>query len=269
MALSLVLAAAHRLPAHEDPHHRIEALTKQIAERPGDHELYLKRGALHRVASHWDLALADFERALVLEPGLETVAYYRGRVLLDAGRFAEAEATLDAFLEERADHVEALIARARARRKLGKPLGAVDDYDRVLALVGRSAPDIHVERAAALAESGPGHLETALFGLDEAIRDLGPLIVLESKAIEVLLSMRDYDAALERIARLVDRLPRKEAWLLRRGEVLERAGRSGQARASFEAALLAIESLPAHLRQVPMSRDLELRLRVLLHREDQ
>ena len=266
--IAFVLAATHPLLGHEDPHHRIEALTRRIAENPDDPALYLKRGELHRLVSHWDLALSDFERARELSPDYETIDLYRGRVQLDAGRFAEARETLDAFLDGYADHAEALTTRARAWRKLNQPLKAVDDYDRALTLAGDLAPGIHVERASALAESGETYLAAAVFGLDDAIRKLGPLIVLESKAIDLELTMRNYDAAIARIERVLIRMPRKETWLVRRGEVLERAGRAGEARRSFEEALASLESLPAYLRQVPASRDLEHKLRVVLNGED-
>ena len=134
--LALLLAATHPLLGHEDPHHRIEALTRQIAENPDHPALYLKRGELHRVASHWDLALSDFDRVRELSPDYDRIDLYRGRVQFDAGRFAEARETLDAFLDGYANHAEALTTRARAWRKLNQPLKAVNDYDRALTLAG-------------------------------------------------------------------------------------------------------------------------------------
>jgi hypothetical protein len=54
---------------------------------------------------------------------------------------------------------------------------------------------------------------------------------------------------------------RKEMWLVRRAEILRNAGRTEEARATFKAALLAIESLPPDRRQNRAVSALELRAR--------
>jgi hypothetical protein len=50
-------------------------------------------------------------------------------------------------------------------------------------------------------------------------------------------------------------------WLVRRAEILRNAGRIEEARATFKAALLAIESLPPDRRQNRAVSALELRAR--------
>ena len=57
-------------------------------------------------------------------------------------------------------------------------------------------------------------------------------------------------------ARMCSRTPRKELWLARRGEVLEKAGRAAEARAAYQAALVAIDELPEQRRRTKMMTDL-------------
>ena len=59
------------------------------------------------------------------------------------------------------------------------------------------------------------------------------------------LSRGRYERALERLERIAAQSPRKEPWLIRRGEILEQAGRTDEARAAYAGALEAIESLPS------------------------
>ncbi len=140
--------------AHDDPHDGIEEITLQIQVYPYNAELYLKRGELHRISSHWDLALADFDRVVELDPDHETVDFHRGRLLLEAGQFQPAKVALDHFLSAHPNHIEGLLVRGRVLRKLGQPLEAAQDYARALSLAPNPTPVLFIERAEALAEAG-------------------------------------------------------------------------------------------------------------------
>jgi tetratricopeptide (TPR) repeat protein len=259
----IVISPAASL-AHEEPHLQIDKLTVRIKQDPANADLYLARGELHRVSSHWDLALADFDRVAELSPDLETIDFHRGRLMFDAGWLHRAKDTLNHFLEAYPRHTQGLIIRGRVLRKLGHPLEAAHDYSRALSLASSPGPDLFVERAQALCEAGDEHLGAAVEGLDEAIRRLGPLVVLASVAIDLEVKRNRYDAALDRIDQVLAQLARKERWIVRRAEILQKAGRTEEARATYQAALAAVESLPPHLRQTPASRELETRLRTLL-----
>jgi predicted negative regulator of RcsB-dependent stress response len=70
-----------------------------------------------------------------------------------------------------------------------------------------------------------------------------------------------YDAALTRLDQVMAKSPRKETWLERRGNILREAGRPGEARESYEAALKAMDTLPPARRYVPAMLELEKRLK--------
>ena len=64
------------------------------------------------------------------------------------------------------------------------------------------------------------------------------------------------DDALARLAKIIDATPRKERWLLRRGELLEKASRTDAAREAFAAAHAALEAVPADRRATAAMQDL-------------
>jgi len=78
--------------AHDAPRDSLTEITLQIQEDPNNPDLYLKRGELHRISAHWDLALADFDRVAQLDPDHATVDFHRGRLLFDAGQVQPARA---------------------------------------------------------------------------------------------------------------------------------------------------------------------------------
>jgi len=60
----------------KDSAHTVSSLTKNIVSNPGNADLYLERGKLQMSASKYELALADFDKALHLSPKLGTSEFY-------------------------------------------------------------------------------------------------------------------------------------------------------------------------------------------------
>ena len=250
--------------AHGDMHAQIVETTKQIERDPGNAPLYFNRGEFHRAHRDWDLAQADYDRAIALNPQLSVVDFARGSLYLEAGWPQSAKVALDRFLSKATNHLEGLVARARTLVKLEQPLAAAGDFTRAIDLGTESRPDLYIERAQALTAGDKPDPEAALRGLEEGIKKLGPLITFLLYAIDLEIKQKRFDAALARLDEVIAKSPRKESWLARRGEILLQAGRAGEAREAFEAALKAIAALPAARRQVPAMVDLEKRLRSAL-----
>lgn len=255
--------------AHGPINEQITALTKQIQQDSQNAALYLRRGELHSHHRDWNAALADYERAARLDPTLAVVDLPRGRTLVEAGQYDQAKSALDRFLAKHPHHAEALATRAQVLAKLGHRLAAAEEYGRAIAAgEGRDRPNpqYYLERARALAAEGGDHVDEALRGLDEGVARLGPIVTLQLAAIKLELTRQRYDAALARLETIAAQSPRKEAWLARRGEILEQAGRAVQARLAYEHALAATESLPPRHRQTRATVGLEAEIRAALAR---
>jgi tetratricopeptide (TPR) repeat protein len=246
LALTGLLALSAAL-AHPELDWQIAQLTARIEAGPDDPQLYLQRGELHRIHRDWSAAESDYRRARKLQPDLTVVDYYLGRMKLEAGHPKQAKKLLDRFLAKEPDRPKALVARARVLSHLGQPLAAARDYTRALDAFGedqRPDPSYYLERARALTSAGSEYVDDAVRGLDEGLARLGQPVTLQLRAIELEVECGRYDAALARLDLIASRADRKESWLLRRAEVLERAGRVDEARRAYAAALDAIETLP-------------------------
>jgi tetratricopeptide (TPR) repeat protein len=264
IALVAVAILPLRLFAHGDLHEQILAVTEQIAKDPKNSELYLKRGELHRMHQEWDLAQADYDHAVALNPSLAVIDFTRGRMFLEANWPHSAKICLDRFLLKHTNHVEGFIARARTLVKLEKPLDAARDFTTAIRYAPSGRPELYIERAEALASAGDKHYAEALCGLDEGIERLGPLVTIQLHAIELELKRKQFDAALARLEKIAAQSPRKETWLARRGEILLQAGRREEARAAYEQALKALDTLPPGRRNVPAMNELGKRIKAAL-----
>ena len=246
--------------AHEGVDEHIVAITKKIKRDPKNALLYLQRGELYRVHRNWSRAAADYDRAARLQPGLTIVDLARGRMFFESGKFSRAKFVLDRFLRQRPNDVEGLTTRARVFAKLAARTEAVDDFTRAIALMQPPEPELYLERAEVLA-GDIRFVQDALRGLDEGIKRLGPLVTLQLAAIDIEVRSKNYDAALTRLDLIAAKSERKETWLVRRGEILKAAGRNEEARNAFNAALMAIDTLPPARRNNRAINALQLRAR--------
>jgi Flp pilus assembly protein TadD len=113
-------------------------------------------------------------------------------------------------------------------------------------------------------EADAGDPSRALESLEEASATLGPLVVLESYALDLEQRAGRFDAALTRLERLAGGSSRQESWLIRRAAILVQAGRSDDALLCLRQALVAIERLPPHRRSAPATTRLEAQARLSL-----
>jgi len=242
--LLLITLCASLADAHDALREQVTLVTTQIAAEPRSAELYLRRGELRRALGESDAAHADLDRAAELNPRLIAVHLARARLHMDDQRPAAALASATTFLAAEPGNVQALLLRARAGAQLGSRQQAVADFSRAIAIQPR--PDTVIERARLL-QAVPADLEQALDGIEDGMRRIGNLVTLQIEALEIERRLRRYDAALSRLDVVTARAARKERWLLRRGALLEEAGRPSDALPTYQSALAAALALPTHL----------------------
>jgi tetratricopeptide (TPR) repeat protein len=264
LATVILLATAPQAAGHGEVHGQVRAVSAQIRSAPKDYRLYLKRGELHRMLGHWELGLADFDRAARLNPGAASIDLSRGRLLLEAGRLKQAKAALDLLLAVEPDHGEGLLTRARVLGRLGASAEAARDYAFAVTRLARPDPEHYRELAESLLALGPGQEEKALSALKQGIERLGPAATLELQAVDLEVRIGQFDSALARIDRLASHVSRKDTWLARKAEILSQAGRHEEARAACFAALKEIEALSPERRHTRVTEELSKRLHQIL-----
>jgi tetratricopeptide (TPR) repeat protein len=245
--------------AHEDLESQIARITKQIEQEPERAVLYFRRAELHRLHEDWPAAREDLARAAARDPELAAVDLALGRVCNLSGDARAARTALDRFLARRPDHAEGRIERARARASLGDRAGAVEDYTAAIARMDEPWAQNYLERSEVLRTDGK--IDEAIRGLEEGVRRIGAALPLQLALLDLELEAGRIDAALKRLETVAAASERKDLWLVRRGEILRRAGRDEEARKAFQSALAAIHALPASRRKTRFTQDLELRAR--------
>ncbi len=242
----LTLLVPLALSAHPEIDAGLSRLNPLIAARPDDAALYLERGQLYLRHEVWLEAEANFLRAEELNPRLPGLARARGELALSTRQPGSARALFDRELALQPEDPDTLVLRARAHVLAGDSAAAIKDYDLALLKIAAPTPELVLARAAL----GPTTADT-LDIINLALIRLGPAMTLELRALSLEESLGRHDAALQRVDRLTANAERREGWLKRRGDILNRAQRPAEARAAYAAAMAELERLPAWLRQSP------------------
>jgi predicted Zn-dependent protease len=253
-ALILSLAAPACVRAHPEIEDALNRLNALISAQPSVADHYVQRGELYARHEEWIVAEANYLHAAELAPQHPRLPQLCGALALATGRAGEARAHLDIAFARDPKNPEVLVLRARAKAALADRTGAVADFNAAFALNIAAPPELYLERAKILPPA------EALQSLDEGLSRLGPAITLQIAALTLEESLGRIDSALGRIDRLAADSERKESWLKRRGDLLLRSGRSAEARASYVAALVAIQALPDWLRSSPDAQQLAAEL---------
>jgi len=274
-SLMLVSAIPFSAPvqAHIGISEDIEEVNERIKDDPEALELYLLRGDLYRINGHWSESIADFHKVQQFDPGNAAADRGIGRAYLEQGLYRKAIKHLNRALAKEPNNVRGLVTRAKTYRLLGEPLSAAADYERAINSFQdpqKPIPEYYFERARSFEAAGIDYIGAALQTLDGGISRLGNLWILQDYAIELERKRHNYDVALQRLDRMIDRSVRKEALLMRRGEILMEADRTAEAEANFAAARDAIDALPPQRRQTrsmkQLHTDIDSRMRSLKQR---
>ncbi len=197
-----LLAPFNPTAAHGPLEEQIATVSQAILAHPQDAALYLQRGELRRLAHDWDGAQGDYDHASQLEPHRSETALCRAALALDRGDNAAALQELNAFLAEHPGHAEGFLLRSRAWRAASRLAEAVADLDRAIALLPNPRPEQYLERARLVAGANGMGVDAALRGLDAGIERLGPIVSLESYAIDLETAAGRPGAARARLTRI-------------------------------------------------------------------
>jgi predicted Zn-dependent protease len=266
LLLLVISLGSVRAFAHGDGRDQIEQLTEILKQKPNDALLWHKRGELYRAHHEYAHALSDYAEAELLDPGLEFVHLSRGRVFYESARYPEAYRALTTFLQMAPGHAEALVLRARTRIHLGQRNAADLDFADALTNNRDPSPELYVERAQNLAQSGKAG--PALAVLDQGIARLGALVTLDEAALTIEQRAKRFDQALLRIDAMLSRSEHKEHLLARKAQILDAAGNKIAAREVRQQALVQIEALPELKRKLESTQKLTHELESGLARAD-
>lgn len=171
---------------------------KAIQLNPQWGNLYLARGSAYSLKKDYDSAIANFDKAIQIEPDLEGAYFGRGRVYSSKGDWDRAIADYDKAIELDPQWAIVYVYRGQGYESKGDSTRALADYDKAIQLNGNAfAP-----RGVIYAKKGD--YERALADFDKAI-ELDPKETSALTSIE-LVSMTKKVTTTARLSTWIKRL---------------------------------------------------------------
>jgi len=263
--LLLLVLPALPLRAEDDVLETIESINLKIQANPTNGRLFVQRSKLYSLQKNFDQALADLDQANRLMP-LPEIEREKAQVYFNAGWYETGIDHVNHYLAGFSEDPEGYLLRARLNAKLDHRADAGADYDLAIQRFKQQPLDLYIEQAQVRTTEDGAYLTDALRMLQSGIQRAGPIITLQSAALEIELRQQNYDAALARVDDIASHTPRKDLWLARRGDILAQAGRVDDARLAYQQALDAIGKLIPAQREQAATKGLETQLKSLLEK---
>jgi len=252
--------------AHGELHKLIKMLSTDIEADPKNADLYFQRGELYRMHKDWDLALSDFDKAESLNPKIaDHLNLARARVHLGCNDPEKALKLLNQ-LASASPSAEVFTVRAEVLENLLRLDAAADDLAKALVLNKEAPAFLYLQHADLLLRAKKDNQEAALKTLNGGLCRLGSVITLESRALELEVQLKRFDAAMARLDRLIGSSPRKEQWLAHKAKVLAAAGRADESRAVYRETQQVLNALTPQQRSTPASKEIQQQIKEELTR---
>jgi manganese oxidase len=260
----LCVAVFPTTAVEDDLAEAMEGVNRQLLANPNDPRLLVQRSQLYTQGGQYDLAVADLNQADRLG-GLPQLEFEKAKLFLTAGWHETGLEHANKYLTDHPEDSEGRLVRARLLTKLNRLPEAAGDYFTVMERSPDAAGvEVYIEGAKAVTTEDGAHLGQALKMLEMGISKVGPIVTLQSAALEAELRQNNWDAALARVDKMASQMPRKDTWLAKRGDILVKAGRYDEARKAYQEALAAIEKLTPAQRRHPSTAEMEKQLKELV-----
>ena len=217
---------------HEDEGKTIARLSEEIAAKPTDGSLFMRRAALHLERGDWQACLVDLERAE--RAGQGGLGLLRARALM-AGRHYEHAI---AVVRPLAGDAMAAILMARAEAALGRVGEASENYLQAMKRLAHPEPDHFLEGADLLCRAGRS--ADAMVLLNRA-----PQTVV---IVERAMQLEAPDAAVKRLDKLIASSQVQEPLLAKKAVFLAQNGREAESAAVWRMLADRITGLPPQAR---------------------
>ncbi|MEH6583994.1 MAG: hypothetical protein V7754_18815 [Halioglobus sp.] len=240
---------------------QIQRLDEKISSSPQDQNLYIQRSLAHFNNNQPSLALADIKTAESVDNPVNA-AFVHGILLYRSAEFEKAKGYFDLYLAAFPRHPASLQYRARVLRDSGDYTAALLDYELLFSIRSRSDPGNYLAAAQMMAALPERGTDDALTLLDDRMKVTGVLSSLQRYAIKLEIDRQHYEAAIQRLGTLDQKLRATPQWQLEVAELYLLAGKPEQALPHLELAAGQINML----RPSTMQRELQQRQKSLMSR---
>ncbi len=223
---------AQALTAKGDSDGAARAYAKAAEEVLSDAESYDMRGFMYFVSGQEELALADYEASLALDPNNADTLAWRGICRMRLKRYDAAIADFTRLIGMRPLEARGYWRRGEALVLTGKHAEALRDLDRAIALGDDERGSAHLARG--MAQQALGDLDAALSSYDTAIERDSSNVSARLRRFQIYSEQEDWERCQIDADALLASAPDSPSMLLAHARLCVRNERRKDAMAAYD-----------------------------------
>lgn len=250
----LLLVLIEASEAHGSLHDQIDAASAQMKKHPHDADVLMKRGRLRLQSGSYDSAIDDFHTLLAIDPKNIPAHYYLAEAYFAQKNIKRAIQHSNRFIQQ----VTGKGAKSRGLELLGRIQvqakhysEAIQAYEQLLHLTRLPKPEYYLALASAYNRAENSDRLSSVRVLDQGMRTLGMLPVLQKKSIEYELQTHNPEKAILRVDRLIDSNPHSFAYLKLKADILWQLDRQPEAISVYQSSIAILDKLPLSRKNSP------------------
>ena len=243
--------------AHGDLEERILEVTQEIKIAPDSAYLFVKRGKLYYQHEEYKKSVIELEKSKDL--GFNTIEQ---KLLFAKTYFKSEEYKTTLFYSENilskdSENVHAHKIKAQTLLKLEKFYESAESFEAVINYATQSFPQNYIDASIAweLLNNDKGNLRANSI-IEKGIENLGHLISLYNRLIDLLIKQKSYDVAITKQYRVISLSPRKESAYYKLSELYILNNNPKKALENLNLAKEHYNNLPVRLQQTSFMKEL-------------
>jgi len=236
--------------AHGELDERIDAVTEELKQSPNSITLLLKRAKLYHQHDEHMRAIRDYEKAENLGGSQKIIlqGYAEAWLQLEQPEFGLE--SINQLIVLAPDYHRAYQIKAQLFMSQQKYQEAIPEYRKTIDLTREKHTPLYHDLITAYDSIGTHEAKVAnILIIQEALHELGSLITLEHKMIDLLSETQQYDAAIAKLTEVISYSNRKERHYLKRAKLYMRLNNPTLAQRDLLNSLASIEALAIRTRQ--------------------
>jgi tetratricopeptide (TPR) repeat protein len=242
---------------HGDLHERIQLVSSQIDENSEDPELYVKRGDLYFQHEDFVASVSDFKQAIIRNTEQYNINYLLARSYYELDEIDSSEYYLNKQLAVTPDYFRALQLLGHSYEELGQYESSVKYLITALDHIETRIPKNYLDIIDAYRKCEKDlQITQAVKWCDNAIHDLGPLVVFYDRKIDLCLKSGRLTDAIQSLDEVIKINQQKEKWLVKRAHIYLSLGMKEEAIKDVQVAFGSFEKLPTYKIKTPYIQNL-------------
>lgn len=236
-------AAVH---AHPSPSHTLDEINAHLEDTPNDPALLRDKAETLIAMDRLNEATEISSQLLRAAPADPDNLYLAAKLTLLRGDSAQALARTGDLTRIAPGFAQGWNLHADLLYQAGRRDEAIAAKQKYLEISETQDAAEYITCADWLHERGkPGDAQAAIVLLDQGTARIGVLMGMEQSAIEIDLSLRQWDSALRRLDILTARFRPSSDLSVQRAEILTQAGRFQEAASAYDAAIAILQASPS------------------------